>query len=306
MTILTTFWSFLEVNTQPGMTPTSLVPEQAAHAGRGFRRLVLWITEDAYARGGAGGLASTGETSGQGAPKAARGQSAPAARAAAPGAAQPHGLSPELALTGAAADPGARRIGADAGHRPSRPAPGRRRRRRASTASFGRGGLPAAARARSQGASPMATADIVARRRRLPEPAARWASTSTTLRQPRRAGGLGQGSPRRAPAARHPGRRRGRAPPARGLAARRAPARHRRPRPGDPRGRRRPLRRPCRWWWARAAPIHAPRDPAADRPAPAADEPDGRPGPRRRPPLGPAHEGRLADPAAGRRTRRTR
>ena len=27
----------LEVNTQPGMTPTSLVPEQAAHAGRGFR-----------------------------------------------------------------------------------------------------------------------------------------------------------------------------------------------------------------------------------------------------------------------------
>ncbi len=47
----------LEVNTQPGMTPTSLVPEQAAHLGIGFDQLVLWITEDAYARGGAGGRA---------------------------------------------------------------------------------------------------------------------------------------------------------------------------------------------------------------------------------------------------------
>jgi D-alanine-D-alanine ligase len=46
----------LEVNTQPGMTPTSLVPEQAAHAGVSFDRLVLWITEDADARG-AGGAA---------------------------------------------------------------------------------------------------------------------------------------------------------------------------------------------------------------------------------------------------------
>jgi len=45
----------LEVNTQPGMTPTSLVPEQAAHLGLEFDDLVLWITEDAYARGGAGG-----------------------------------------------------------------------------------------------------------------------------------------------------------------------------------------------------------------------------------------------------------
>jgi D-alanine-D-alanine ligase len=44
----------LEVNTQPGMTPTSLVPEQAAKQGVDFDRLVLWITEDAYARGGAG------------------------------------------------------------------------------------------------------------------------------------------------------------------------------------------------------------------------------------------------------------
>ena len=56
----------LEVNTQPGMTPTSLVPEQAAAQGVDFDRLVLWITEDAYARG-AGGIASIGETSGQGA-----------------------------------------------------------------------------------------------------------------------------------------------------------------------------------------------------------------------------------------------
>ena len=55
----------LEVNTQPGMTPTSLIPEQAAKQGVGFDELVLWITEDAYARGGAGGIASTGESPGQ-------------------------------------------------------------------------------------------------------------------------------------------------------------------------------------------------------------------------------------------------
>jgi D-alanine-D-alanine ligase len=48
----------LEVNTQPGMTPTSLVPEQAAKQGVDFDSLVRWITEDAYARGGAGGIAS--------------------------------------------------------------------------------------------------------------------------------------------------------------------------------------------------------------------------------------------------------
>ena len=58
----------LEVNTQPGMTPTSLIPEQAALQGVDFDRLVLWITEDAYARGGAGELAAAGETPGQGAP----------------------------------------------------------------------------------------------------------------------------------------------------------------------------------------------------------------------------------------------
>ena len=37
----------LEVNTQPGMTPTSLVPEQAAHAGMGYKDLVRWMVEDA-------------------------------------------------------------------------------------------------------------------------------------------------------------------------------------------------------------------------------------------------------------------
>ena len=37
----------LEVNTQPGMTPTSLVPEQAAFRGLSFNALVRWILEDA-------------------------------------------------------------------------------------------------------------------------------------------------------------------------------------------------------------------------------------------------------------------
>jgi D-alanine-D-alanine ligase len=37
----------LEVNTQPGMTETSLVPDMAAHAGMSFRELVAWIVEDA-------------------------------------------------------------------------------------------------------------------------------------------------------------------------------------------------------------------------------------------------------------------
>jgi D-alanine-D-alanine ligase len=37
----------LELNTQPGMTPTSLSPEQAAHCGIGFPDLVRWMVEDA-------------------------------------------------------------------------------------------------------------------------------------------------------------------------------------------------------------------------------------------------------------------
>jgi D-alanine-D-alanine ligase len=37
----------LEVNTQPGMTETSLVPDMAAHAGMSFGELVQWMVEDA-------------------------------------------------------------------------------------------------------------------------------------------------------------------------------------------------------------------------------------------------------------------
>jgi len=37
----------LEINTQPGMTPLSLVPEQAAHAGISFGDLVQWMVENA-------------------------------------------------------------------------------------------------------------------------------------------------------------------------------------------------------------------------------------------------------------------
>ena len=37
----------LETNTQPGMTPTSLVPEQAAHLGISFAQLCDWIVKDA-------------------------------------------------------------------------------------------------------------------------------------------------------------------------------------------------------------------------------------------------------------------
>ncbi|MBT1156233.1 D-alanine--D-alanine ligase [Aminobacter anthyllidis] len=38
---------WLEVNTQPGMTPTSLVPEIAAQAGHSFGELLSWMVEDA-------------------------------------------------------------------------------------------------------------------------------------------------------------------------------------------------------------------------------------------------------------------
>lgn len=37
----------LELNTQPGMTPTSLAPEQALHMGVDFGQLCRWIVEDA-------------------------------------------------------------------------------------------------------------------------------------------------------------------------------------------------------------------------------------------------------------------
>lgn len=41
----------LEVNTQPGMTPTSLVPDIARHVGIGFDELVAWIVENASCDG---------------------------------------------------------------------------------------------------------------------------------------------------------------------------------------------------------------------------------------------------------------
>jgi D-alanine-D-alanine ligase len=37
----------LEINTQPGMTPTSLVPEQAAFRGISYGKLCAWMVEDA-------------------------------------------------------------------------------------------------------------------------------------------------------------------------------------------------------------------------------------------------------------------
>lgn len=37
----------LEVNTQPGMTPLSLVPEQAQHTGMSYAELVQWIVDEA-------------------------------------------------------------------------------------------------------------------------------------------------------------------------------------------------------------------------------------------------------------------
>ena len=40
----------LEVNTQPGMTPLSLVPEMAAYEGMSFEDLVVWMVEDASCR----------------------------------------------------------------------------------------------------------------------------------------------------------------------------------------------------------------------------------------------------------------
>jgi len=41
----------LEVNTQPGMTPTSLVPEQAAQCGIDFPALCAWMVEQARCDG---------------------------------------------------------------------------------------------------------------------------------------------------------------------------------------------------------------------------------------------------------------
>jgi D-alanine-D-alanine ligase len=40
----------LEINTQPGLTPTSLLPEQAAHRGMNFPQLCTWMVENAACR----------------------------------------------------------------------------------------------------------------------------------------------------------------------------------------------------------------------------------------------------------------
>ncbi len=40
----------LELNTQPGLTPTSLLPEQAAHLGMSFSQLCAWMVENAACR----------------------------------------------------------------------------------------------------------------------------------------------------------------------------------------------------------------------------------------------------------------
>ena len=40
----------LEINTQPGLTPTSLLPEQAAHRGYSFPQLCSWMVENAACR----------------------------------------------------------------------------------------------------------------------------------------------------------------------------------------------------------------------------------------------------------------
>jgi len=39
--------AILEVNTQPGLTPLSLLPEQALATGMDFKALVAWMVENA-------------------------------------------------------------------------------------------------------------------------------------------------------------------------------------------------------------------------------------------------------------------
>ena len=56
---------FLEINTQPGMTPTSLVPEQAAYLGLSFEELVVWMIEDALFRSMVKQGTREGETNGE-------------------------------------------------------------------------------------------------------------------------------------------------------------------------------------------------------------------------------------------------
>ena len=44
----------LEINTQPGMTPLSLVPEQARHVGMSYEALVQRLIDEALERGAQG------------------------------------------------------------------------------------------------------------------------------------------------------------------------------------------------------------------------------------------------------------
>lgn len=55
----------LEVNTQPGMTPLSLVPEQAKYCGMAYGELVEAIIADALARTGGKAAGADGERSGR-------------------------------------------------------------------------------------------------------------------------------------------------------------------------------------------------------------------------------------------------
>ena len=41
------YFFLLEINTQPGMTKLSLVPEIAEHKGINFLKLIEWILKDA-------------------------------------------------------------------------------------------------------------------------------------------------------------------------------------------------------------------------------------------------------------------
>jgi D-alanine-D-alanine ligase len=43
----------LEVNTLPGMTPTSLVPDAAKAVGMGYAEVVRWMIEDGLKQRGA-------------------------------------------------------------------------------------------------------------------------------------------------------------------------------------------------------------------------------------------------------------
>ena len=158
----------------------------------------------------------------------------------------------------------ARRVGRRAGHRPSRRSGWSPPSAPASTARFGRAGLPAQDRrsCRAPRRWPPPTSS---------RPPASTASAADPGPRPRR--------PRASASSRSAGSRSARvvrllpdtlviavdrAPPAGGLAARRPRRGDRRPRPVDPRGRSRRASPTCRWWWATGANAAAADHPAAD------------------------------------------